>query len=249
MTGSGRGGPRAPDAGEEPAPFESPGAPPSADSSAGRLSRAPPASAERFPHARHAKLACLVCHETGTGRGRLTFERPRGCAICHHQAATSARCASCHRTGTFAAPTQATMTVTVAGHPPAPRPVSFLHASHTTRACVECHTAPVTLALAPAKAQCRACHSEHHAAGRTCTACHAIDDPQRGHRTLEAAHQGCDACHTATTIARLTPTRSLCSTCHTAKARNHFDQQECSVCHFLAEPAAFRAKLVTSPPR
>ena len=51
MTGSGRGGPRAPDAGEEPTPFESPGAAPAADSAAGRLSRASPASAERFPHA------------------------------------------------------------------------------------------------------------------------------------------------------------------------------------------------------
>ena len=212
------------------------------------LSRPPPARADSFPHARHAKLACLVCHVTGSGGGRLTFQRPRGCAICHHQAPTTARCASCHRTEKYAAAQHVTLTVTVPGHQPNQRPVDFLHAVHATRTCLECHTTPVTLALTPAKAQCKDCHSEHHEADLNCSACHTIANPKAEH-TLEAAHQRCDACHTATTIARLTPTRSFCSTCHVAKAKDHYDLQECSVCHFLAEPGVYRSKLITPPPK
>jgi hypothetical protein len=119
---------------------------------------------------------------------------------------------------------------------------------HTTPTCVECHTTPVTLAPSPAKAQCRDCHDEHHGIDRTCSACHTIAEPGVGHTTLEVAHQRCDACHTGTTVARLTPTRSFCSTCHAAKEKDHYDQRECTVCHFLAEPAAYRVKIMTAPP-
>lgn len=213
------------------------------------LSRPPPGAAAPFPHARHAKLACLVCHETGTGIGRLTFKPPRGCAICHHQAPTSSNCSTCHRTNEYMAVKHATMTVTVPGHEPQPRPVDFFHAMHTKRTCLECHTTPVTRALSAAQAQCKDCHTDHHAVGRNCSACHRIADPKFAHRTLEAAHQRCDACHTATTVVELTPTRSFCSTCHTTKAKGHYDQKECSVCHFLAEPAVYRASLITARPR
>jgi hypothetical protein len=206
---------------------------------------ATPAEPDSFPHSRHEKLACLVCHQTGEGHGLLTFERPRGCAICHHQAPASARCGSCHRTAEYAAPKRVTATVTVPGHQPKPRPLEFLHALHVKRTCLECHTTPVTLAPAPAKAVCRDCHEDHHAAGRTCSSCHTIAQPKEAHRTLEAAHQRCDACHTATTVARLSPTRSLCSTCHVAQAKNHYDAKECTVCHFLTDPATYRSRLVT----
>ena len=211
-------------------------------------SRPPPATADSFPHARHAKLACLVCHQTGTGHGRLTFERPRGCAICHHQAPADSKCGSCHRVTTYARPKQATLTVTVPGRQPNPRPVEFLHSVHDTRSCVECHTTPVS--LTPAPAVCLSCHVEHHAAGRSCSTCHRIAEPRAEHRTLEAAHQRCDACHTATTIARLTPTRTFCGTCHAAKTKNHYEPRECSTCHLLADPGAYRSRLVTqsAPP-
>jgi hypothetical protein len=209
----------------------------------------PPASTppepDKFPHARHEKIACLVCHATGDAHGRLTFEAPRGCAICHHQAPASARCASCHRTAEYSAPKQMTAVVTVAGHEPKPRSVEFLHARHAKRTCIECHTTPVSLEPSKAKAECRDCHEDHHAAGRTCSTCHAPAQPATAHKTLETAHQRCDACHTATTVARLTPTRSFCGTCHTAKTTNHYDAKECTVCHFLADPAAYRSKLVT----
>jgi hypothetical protein len=204
-----------------------------------------PAERDSFPHARHEKIACLVCHATGDMHGRLTFEAPRGCAICHHQAPASSKCASCHRTAEYAAPKQMTAVVTVAGHAPKPRPVDFLHARHAKRLCTECHTTPVSLEPTRAKAECRDCHEDHHGAGRSCSTCHAPAQPAAAHRTLESAHQRCDACHTATTVARLTPTRSFCSTCHAAKSKNHYDAKECTVCHFLADPLAYRSKLVT----
>ena len=80
----------------------------------------------------------------------------------------------------MAAPRQASMTVTVPGHPAKPRPVDFVHARHTMKKCVDCHTTPVTLAPAPAIAQCKDCHSDHHAEGRTCSSCHALGRPEGG---------------------------------------------------------------------
>jgi len=207
----------------------------------------PPTAADTFSHTRHAKLACLVCHQTA-GQSRLTFSRPRGCNICHHQAPASSRCASCHQSAEVEAPKPVALTVAVPGHAPRTRPVEFLHARHAQQTCVACHTTAVTLAPVPAIAQCKNCHSEHHAADRTCSACHTGADPKAQHQNLEVAHQRCSACHTATTVAQLTPTRSFCSTCHVPKATNHYPQKECTTCHFLAEPAAYRAKL-GAPPR
>ena len=209
----------------------------------------PPPSAsaapDSFSHSRHEKLACLVCHQTGDGHGLLTFERPRGCAICHHQAPSTSRCASCHQKEEYASPLRLTATVAVPGHQPKPRPVEFLHSIHAKKACVECHTTRVSLAPSPAKAACRDCHEDHHAVGRACSSCHAVTQPKTAHKNLEASHQRCDACHTATTVARLTPTRSFCSTCHVEKSRDHFPQKECTVCHFLSEPEAYRPNLMT----
>ena len=101
----------------------------------------------------------------------------------------------------------------------------------------------VTVAPPPAIAQCKNCHDEHHAAGRTCSSCHTLADPKAAHASLEVAHQRCDACHTATTVAQLTPTRTFCSTCHAAKAADHYAPKECTTCHFLTEPGSYRAKL------
>jgi nitrate/TMAO reductase-like tetraheme cytochrome c subunit len=246
--GSTRGGGPASDSDDGSTLFARDEATPAAHYAGVGLSRPPPAVADSFRHARHAKLACLVCHETGTGVGRLTFQPPRGCAICHHQAPTSSVCSTCHQANEYSAAQHTTMTVKVPGHEPSPRPVDFFHAVHKERACLACHSTPVTRALSPTQAQCKDCHSDHHTVGRNCSACHTIAEPKFAHRTLEAAHQRCDACHTATTIAELTPTRSFCSICHTAKAKGHYEQKECSVCHFLAEPGVYRSKLLTSRP-
>ena len=206
----------------------------------------PPVAADTFAHARHAKLACLVCHQTGTGLGRLTFERPRGCNICHHQASAKARCAACHQPEEVAATIQTTLAVTVPGRQPAARPVNFQHSTHASKTCATCHTTPVTLAPSPQVAQCKDCHTDHHAADRTCSACHTVANAKAGHPTPEVAHQRCDACHTATTVASLTPTRTFCATCHAPQATNHYDQKQCSTCHFLAEPAVYRSKLTST---
>jgi nitrate/TMAO reductase-like tetraheme cytochrome c subunit len=200
---------------------------------------------DSFPHSRHEKLACLVCHQTGSGHGLLTFERPRGCMICHHQAPAQSRCTSCHQTAELSQAKMASAVVTVPGHAPKPRPVEFFHAVHADRKCVDCHTTPVSLAPGPLKATCRDCHEDHHSVGRTCSTCHAAAAPKTAHHSLETSHQRCDACHTATTVARLTPTRTFCNTCHTEKAKDHYPQKECTTCHFLTDPAAFRAKLVS----
>lgn len=245
ITPARRSGPSA-DASDEAQPAESEFAPTPVVFASMHRSRPPPAAADSFPHARHAKLACLVCHQTGTGHGRLTFEPPRGCAICHHQSPADTKCASCHRPARYGTSKPTTLTVAVPGREPNPRPVDFLHARHEARTCLECHTTPVS--LEPRPSVCQDCHTEHHAAGRTCSSCHALPQPKAEHRTLEAAHQRCDACHTAATVARLTPTRSFCSTCHAAKATNHYDLKECTSCHFLAEPGAYRVKLTTAPP-
>jgi hypothetical protein len=74
-----------------------------------------------------------------------------------------------------------------------------------------------------------------------------LAEPKAAHTTLEVSHQRCDACHTAATVARLTPTRTFCATCHTTKATDHYEPRECTVCHFLADPGAYRAKLTAAP--
>jgi nitrate/TMAO reductase-like tetraheme cytochrome c subunit len=201
---------------------------------------------DTFSHARHERIACLVCHQTGEGHGLLTFERPRGCMICHHQAPATSRCATCHRPGEYAVQ-EVTVTVQVPGHEPRSRPVDFQHSPHASRTCVECHTTPVTLAPTPAKAQCRDCHGDHHTVGPTCATCHAPADPGPAHPTLEIAHQRCDACHASATIERLTPTRTFCGACHEQKLQGHYDQKQCTTCHFLAEPGEHRSRLVTRP--
>lgn len=247
MTGPARDDETSAEVDDERSPPAVAARPANAVNSGTSLTRAPPAAADSFPHARHAsKLACLTCHETGAEHGRLTFEPPRGCAICHHQTPAEARCASCHQTEKYATPKQVTVTVKVAGRDPYARPVDFLHAKHVSRACVECHTTPVTLAPSPDAVQCKDCHGDHHTAGRDCSVCHASADPKSAHKTPETAHQRCDACHTSTTIARLTPTRSLCITCHVEKATKHHEEKECTICHFLVDPAAYRSKLTTS---
>jgi nitrate/TMAO reductase-like tetraheme cytochrome c subunit len=204
-----------------------------------------PAAPDSFPHSRHERLACLECHQTGSGHGLLTFERPRGCQICHHQAPARAKCDRCHQTAEYSSAKQMTATVSVPGHSPRPRPVSFFHSLHLKRACLDCHTTPVTLEPAAAVKACGSCHQDHHNAGKNCLVCHAPVQPKSFHKSLEASHQRCDACHTAATVARLTPTRTFCSTCHTTRLEKHYPQKECTVCHFLADPESYRARIST----
>lgn len=208
-----------------------------------------PAARDSFPHARHASVPCLACHATGSGHGQLTFSRPGGCAQCHHKQPQTAQCSTCHRPSEYGEPKAATVTINVPGRAPRPRDVSFAHERHASRACVTCHSTPVSLAPAPAMKTCVGCHTDHHAANRNCASCHRVEDPKRDHASVSTTHENCSACHTPSAISALTPSRSLCSVCHVDKASEHYRDRECTVCHFLATPEVYRARLNRAPPR
>jgi nitrate/TMAO reductase-like tetraheme cytochrome c subunit len=203
------------------------------------------AAADTFPHPRHRRLACITCHLTGSGHGRLTFERPRGCQICHHQRPQQTDCATCHRESGRSTPLARTIAIAVRDSAPRSRTVRFAHPTHRELRCVECHTEPVSLEPAGEVLACRACHGDHHAAGRSCATCHSGEQLRTAHRRdLAASHQACDACHTATTVARLTPDRTFCLTCHQPQSE-HYPRGQCATCHFLKEPAELRAALLS----
>ena len=207
-----------------------------------------PSAQDSFPHAPHRRFACIECHVTGRGEGRLTFEPPRGCDICHHQAPATSRCATCHKPGEIEPVHQASLTVTVPTNPPRTRQAPFSHVAHAATPCVQCHTTPVSMAAAAAVAECRSCHQEHHTASRECASCHRAGDLQASHKDDPvASHQRCDACHTRATVALLAPTRPFCITCHEPQGTDHYDARECTICHFLQEPAAFKPRLLRPP--
>jgi hypothetical protein len=241
--GTGAGVPHGPNPGLEIAPSRAPatGAVPGA-----ALPTGPPAAPpDTFPHDRHKSLACLTCHVSAREHGRLTFQPPRGCQICHHEAPARLDCARCHGAAELAAPAAVTVKVAAAGAPARAHPARFEHAAHRGRRCVECHTTPVTLAAAEAVASCKACHEDHHAAGRPCDACHALDaeEARDAHAPPERAHLACDACHAPDVVARLAPDRPFCLMCHPAQ-RDHYAARECTVCHLQGAPDAVRPLLV-----
>jgi len=203
-----------------------------------------------FPHDPHQKVPCLTCHDTGDGHGTLTFEAPRGCQLCHHESGTERRCATCHVGGHAPPSLERSVTVAMPDRAASPRPVWFEHARHASRQCTDCHSIVVSRAVAPEKAACNGCHVEHHAVGRVCTSCHTGGERIREvHRTPGFDHRGCDACHTRAAIERITPTREFCATCHATQRRDHHEPRECSTCHFLATPSAFKAQLLRGTPR
>lgn len=208
---------------------------------------APPTSttpvADSFPHPKHRRLTCLTCHTSNGRHGRLTFEKPRGCQICHHQAARTNDCATCHQADELAKPLQATVTVKVPDQAARPRSVAFAHPAHRTVACVTCHTSSVTLAPDSAVRTCQSCHPDHHTPKAACSTCHTGSDWKTAHARPALAHQACDACHTERVVAELTPTRQLCLTCHRPQD-THYPAKECTVCHFQATPSAYRAHLL-----
>jgi len=103
----------------------------------------------------------------------------------------------------------------------------------------------VTLEAPAPVASCKACHDDHHAAGRRCDACHAADsdEAREAHAPPERGHIACDACHKPETVARLVPDRAFCIVCHTQQ-REHYVGQQCSMCHFQMTPEALKPLLV-----
>ena len=205
------------------------------------------AAPDSFPHARHKKLSCITCHTSQSQRSRLTFQPPRGCQICHHQAPKSSACATCHSPAELMAPDSVTVQVTVTGRERRDHPARFDHTKHRDLQCVACHTTPVTLAPDARTATCASCHDDHHARGRRCASCHTGDTPEfrSAHAPPADAHVGCAACHSQPIVAKLVPDRALCVACH-AKQSDHYPARECTVCHFGATPEAFRSRLVSA---
>ena len=205
------------------------------------------AAPDSFPHARHKTLSCITCHTSRSATSRLTFQPPRGCQICHHQAPKTSACATCHQPAELMAPDSVTVQVTVSGRERRNHPARFDHQKHRELQCVACHTTPVTLAPDAKTAACAACHDDHHTREGRCAACHTGDSPEfrSAHAPPADAHLACAACHAPATVARLVPDRSLCVACH-AKQADHYPARECTVCHFGATPEAFRPRLVSA---
>ena len=211
--------------------------------------QSPPARPDSFSHQRHRELPCLTCHVPSAPRARLTFERPRGCQICHHQAPARNRCAECHESAELATPVQATMSVTVEAALPGPaasraRPVPFAHPVHAALACSACHTTPVTLEAPAPVRECSDCHGDHHEPGRDCATCHRTESTLPAHARLDDAHRDCAACHTQAAAPAMQPVRPFCLGCHSA-ATDHYAPRECTVCPFQADPAAVRPRFAS----
>ncbi len=203
------------------------------------------AAADSFPHGLHKKFSCITCHASQSARNRLTFEAPRGCQICHHQAPQTSDCAKCHAASEVTRPDSVAVRVAVAGSEPRLHPARFEHDRHRTLKCVTCHTTPATLEPQPAVATCAACHDNHHAAGKPCAVCHndgGSTAVRAAHAPPAEAHTACDACHDAAIVARLVPDRGLCLTCHAAR-QEHYRDKECTLCHFGSSPEAFQTHL------
>jgi len=215
-------------------------APPDAADSAARFLQ--PVAADSFEHERHKKLACTTCHDPTSEKSKLTFEAPRGCQICHHQAPARSDCASCHSPSEMASPREVEVSVTAAGRAPRARTIAFSHDRHQLP-CTTCHAAPVTMTIADSVATCRGCHEQHHQVQRDCAGCHrAAVQVSKAHGLPD--HEGCTACHTASLVRDLQPTRNFCLACHGVD-QDHYQGSECSACHLQSDPAAFKPRLAS----
>ena len=218
---------------------------PPPDTPPGSAISAASSPSDTFSHQRHRRVACITCHNTTSKRNDLTFEPPRGCQICHHQAPARSQCSSCHQTDELESAHPVTVRVTVDDHPPRPRPVSFAHSQHASLACVQCHTIPVSLQSEARAASCLACHDQHHQGQSDCAACHRTAQIIPAHAAPTDAHAGCGECHDQSTVNSLTPRRAFCLTCHSPSA-DHYAPRECSECHFQSSPEDYRAHLLAS---
>jgi hypothetical protein len=223
--------------GDAPFPDEPPGWP----------VRQTAALADTFSHPTHRKLACITCHSTSSRTDDLTFQPPRGCQICHHQRPSKADCAACHQAEEIRLAQAVSVTVRVPREEPRIRYVAFEHAPHADVSCIECHVTPVSLEPEEAVAACTACHEEHHTVEQDCAACHRTEGIIEAHAPPVDAHQTCDQCHTAATVAALEPARSFCLACHPREA-DHYAPKECSVCHLQATPGEYKARLTGGGP-
>jgi hypothetical protein len=121
--------------------------------------------------------------------------------------------------------------------------VAFEHAVHVRAACTQCHTTPVSLKPEPRAEACVSCHDDHHTGQTNCAACHRTAQISDAHAPPVDAHAGCGDCHQQSTVTELSPRRSFCLTCHSTSV-DHYAPKECSQCHLLSSPDAYRAHLL-----
>ncbi|MDX2192545.1 MAG: hypothetical protein NW201_04260 [Gemmatimonadales bacterium] len=213
---------------------------------AGGVRAKPAAPPDSFAHDQHRKVACVSCHPTSSRTSILTFERPRGCQICHHEAPQQRDCATCHAEAELRGlvhRSEMTVKVAKAEARPVTRTVPFRHDQHTTNRCLECHQEPVTLKPTLAARTCTDCHADHHAGGRDCATCHRTEGIVKAHQRPVDAHVQCSSCHASATVGRLAPTRSFCLTCHDPAKADHHAPAECTTCHMLRAPEAYQPLL------
>jgi hypothetical protein len=123
--------------------------------------------------------------------------------------------------------------------------VGFEHEAHDEKKCLDCHTTQVSLEPADSISTCAGCHADHHEAERNCATCHRTEAITKPHEDVAVAHTACDACHTASRIAALEPSRSFCLACHDPE-QDHYKEKECTQCHFLTSPADLKPRLVSA---
>jgi hypothetical protein len=187
-----------------------------------------------FSHAIHRGLACTACHSaTGPAHGTVILRSVRDCEACHHQ--TTVRtlggepgaCLHCHSSDSLPSGPRTVVVRTTTSAAEMTRALPFAHSTHASLACTECHSTPVTLAVAAA---CSSCHDAHHVATRTCNTCH---DALAAHRGQEV-HLGCAGarCHSDPAVLALAPMRNVCLSCHTDQA-SHKPGRDCAACHLV----------------
>ncbi len=205
------------------------------------------AVADSFEHAKHKKLACVNCHDVKSKVSKVTFVAPRGCFACHHQAPANDKCAQCHGPDEVKGLSHVERLVVKTTAPKAvtrTRDVTFRHEAHADAKCLDCHATPVMLGPTPKAKACEGCHDQHHAAQVGCATCHNAQTNRDAH--TRAAHVECTACHARETVQRLQPDRKFCLSCHEATV-DHYPAQECTQCHMLASPDAWRPRLLARP--
>ena len=190
-----------------------------------------------FRHDRHTQFQCLDCHTMDERHGGMTVQDASDCRACHHTGERVEQgCAACHDSAELRGvvfPLQRAFQLTVRDDVIPDREVSFDHAYHAERQCVECHVEGPSLAIPDL--DCRSCHEEHHdPANSGCMNCHR-QAPEEAH-TL-AVHESCSGsgCHTESPVVEAPRTRVGCIWCHEDKADHEVDGN-CVDCHIPGQP-------------
>jgi hypothetical protein len=181
-----------------------------------------------FPHDRHARLECSVCHRVETRHADLLIAGPEACTACHHGPPAVSRCTACHPSTELAGQRSRATTLQLVVWPAAREMrLPFDHARHDRIECERCHQGAE--AWRPAD-NCASCHTEHHRPEAACMDCHA--QPAADAHALDVHTGGCRSCHGPMSATSLPLTRNHCLVCHQDQVR-HMSGGNCADCHKL----------------